>query len=324
LVLGLWSSAFDSTRVLARCQDPASKTKDHRPSVMLNRPPQRPSIALALSGGAARGIAHVGVLRALAEHNIPIDYIAGTSAGSIVGGAWASGMPIAELENLGRNLRWRDIGRVTMSRLGVQSNERLEHYLRARLPVTRFEDLRIPFAAVATDLNSGGAVILRERGDVPFAIRASCAIPGWYVPVTDDDGRQLVDGGLVAVVPSFIARSLGADLVIAVDVNAEGATFLGPSHSVIGVVLQSMLVVQKTASHYQLVSSDIVIKPRVGHIRWDEISRGDELIAAGYEAGRESVPEIVALIEATIESQPKWYHLGRRRKVPVKRSLNVR
>lgn len=257
----------------------------------------RPTIGIALSGGAARGMAHVGVLRALTENNIPIDCVAGTSAGSLVGGAFATGMPLADIEDLGRKLRWRDVGRMTMSRMGVQTNDRLEQYLRDRLPVARFEDLRIPFAAVATELQSGAAVILRDHGDLPFAIRASCAIPGWYVPVTDEQGRQLVDGGLVAIIPSSVARSLGADIVIAVDVNAEGAKFIGSTSSVIGVVLQSMLVVQKTASHYQLSLSDYVIKPKVGHIRWDEMGRAEELIAAGYQAGLESVPEILALID---------------------------
>src|SRR2546423_2759286 len=258
---------------------------------------ERPTIGLALSGGAARGMAHVGVLRALAENGIPIDCIAGTSAGSLVGGAFASGLPIDEIVEFGRNLRWRDIGRVTMSRLGVQSNERMEHYLRTRLPITRFEDLPIPFAAVATDLKTGGAVVMRDKGDVPFAIRASCTIPGWYVPVTDEQGRQLVDGGLVAVIPSSVARALGADIVIAVDVNAAGATFIGPSNSVIGVLVQSLLVVQKTASHYQLEMSDMVIKPLVGHIRWDEMGRGDELMAAGYTAALESTSTIKTLID---------------------------
>src|SRR6185503_18146665 len=149
-----------------------------------------PKIGLALSGGAARGMAHVGVLRALLENDIRIDCIAGTSAGSIVGGAYASGMSVDQIAEFGRTLRWRDIGRVTMSRLGVQSNERLEQYLRARMPVTKFEELKIPFAAVATDLATGEAVVMKDEGDVPFAIRASCTIPGWYVPVLDQQGRQ--------------------------------------------------------------------------------------------------------------------------------------
>ena len=282
----------------------------------------RPSIGLALSGGAARGIAHIGVLRALEENKIPIDCIAGTSAGALVGGAYASGMPVDEIEELGRGLKWRDIGRVTMSRLGIQSNDRLEKFVRDRLLKCRFEDLPIRFAAVATDLNTGGAVVMQDEGDVAFAIRASCAIPGWYVPIIDDKGRQLVDGGLVAVVPATVARSLGADLVIAVDVNSEGATFFGSSpQSVIGVLLQSMMVVQRTASHYQLSSSDFIIKPRVGHIRWDEMGRAEELLSAGYQAGMECAPAILALIEETIANRPKWYQL--RKKSLVKHTLTL-
>ncbi|MBA2524458.1 MAG: patatin-like phospholipase family protein [Pyrinomonadaceae bacterium] len=288
---------------------------------MVRNKEKRPRIGLALSGGAARGLAHVGVLRALAEHNLPIDCIAGTSAGALVAGTLASGMALSEIESIGRNLRWRDVGRMTMSRMGVQSNERLEQYLRARLPVTRFEELPIPFAAVATDLQSGKGVILQGEGDVPFAIRASCAIPGWYVPVTDEHGRQLVDGGLVANIPSDVARSMGADIVIAVDVNAEGAAFLGPSLSIISVVLQSMMMVQRTASLHQLAAADLVIKPRVGHIRWDEMRRAKELIAAGYEAGVESIPEIERVIAAATKAAPKWYQLRRRREIPTKRPI---
>ena len=282
---------------------------------------KRPSIGLALSGGAARGLAHVGVLKALSEHDIPIDFLAGTSAGALVAGTYASGMSISEIESIARSLRWRDVGRMTMSRMGVQSNERLEQYLRSQLPVTRFEEFPIPFAAVATDLKSGRGVIMQGEGDVPFAIRASCAIPGWYVPVTDEHGRQLVDGGLVANIPSDVARSMGADVVIAVDVNAEGATFLGPSLSIISVVLQSMMLVQRTASLYQSAVADLVIKPKIGHIRWDEMRRADELISAGYEAGNESIPEIQRVIAAATEPPLKWYQLRRRKEVPAKRPV---
>ena len=262
---------------------------------------ETPRVGLALSGGAARGMAHVGVLRALVENDIPIDCIAGTSAGSIVGGAFAAGLPVSAIEDLGRSLRWRDIGRVKMSRLGIQSNERLEHYMRARLPVTRFEDLRIPFAAVATELKTGQAVVMRDKGDLPFAIRASCAIPGLYVPVSDQNGRQLVDGGLVAVVPSTMARELGADIVIAVDVNSEGATFIGSTNSVIGVLLQSLMVVQKTASHYQREMADLIICPKIGHIRWDEIGRAGDLMTAGYDATLKTIPDIRDLIDSAHE-----------------------
>ena len=279
-----------------------------------------PKVGLALSGGAARGIAHVGVIRALLENQIPIDCVAGTSAGSLVGGAFASGMSLEEIEAIAKSMRWRDVGRMTMSRMGVQSNERMEEYLRKHLPVTRFEDLPVRFAAVATDLTSGQAVVMRDQGDIAFAIRASCAIPGWYVPVTDEFGRQLVDGGLVANNPVGITRALGADLVIAVDVNAEGATFLGPSLSIVSIVLQSMMHVQRTVSLHELKNADVVIRPRVGHVRWDEMRRAAELLTAGYEAGVESVSEIQRVIEAATPDAPRWYQLRKRRLGQLPRS----
>jgi NTE family protein len=266
-------------------------------------------------------MSHIGVLRALVENEVPIDCIAGTSAGSLVGGAMASGLPIDEIEALAKGMRWRDVGRMTMSRLGVQTNERLEQYLRERLPVSRFEELPIQFAAVATDLQTGQAVVMRDEGDVAFAIRASCAIPGWYVPVNDEMGRQLVDGGLVANVPSSIARSLGADIVIAVDVNAEGAKFLGPSLSIIGIVLQSMMLVQRTVSLYELKLADVVVRPGVGHIRWDEMGRAEELIKAGYEAGIECIPAIREAIEEASQAAPRWYQLRRRKEALAKRAI---
>jgi len=173
------------------------------------------------------------------------------------------------------------------------------------MPITKFEDLPIPFAAVATDLKTGEAVVMKDEGDVPFAIRASCTIPGWYVPVADKEGRQLVDGGLVAVIPSAVTRALGADIVICVDVNSAGATFISSSSSVIGVLLQSMMVIQKGVSRQHCELSDLVITPKVGHIRWDQVRRADELMAAGYEAGLESIPRIRELMECAGDKEPE-------------------
>lgn len=275
---------------------------------------RRPRLGLALSGGAARGVAHVGVLKVLEEAGLRVDCVAGTSAGALVGGAYAAGMTIAELEEIGRSLRWRDFGRVTLSRLGVQSSERMEEYVRARFPVTRFEELKIPFAAVATDLNTGAAVVMRDEGDVAFAIRASCALPGWYVPVVDGEGRRLVDGGLVANLPSSAARGLGADVVVAVDVNSEGARFLGAPTSVVGVLLQSIIVVQRTAVVHQRREADLVISPSVGHIRWDEMTRADDLLAAGAEAARAALPALRELLEPHPPQLPSWLPFRRRDK----------
>jgi NTE family protein len=259
----------------------------------------RPSIGVALSGGAARGIAHVGVLKAFRENNIPIDYIAGTSAGSLVGAAVASGMSIEDIEKLSKELRWRRIGRPTISRLGFQSNKLLEDFVRARLPITRFEDLLIPFAAVATDLGTGAAVVMKDNGDVPLAVRASCCIPGVYVPVIDSEGRQLVDGGLVAVLPATVVREMGADIVVSVDVNSCGASFFGSSLThLFGVILQSMMLIQRNVSQRQQDASDLVIHPKISHIRWDQLRRADDLLKAGYDAGQESIPALRALCDA--------------------------
>lgn len=274
---------------------------------------QRPRLALALSGGAARGIAHVGVMKVFKEEGIPVDFVAGTSAGALVGGALASGMPLEEIEEIGRSLRWKDLGRMTLSRLGVQSSARMEEYIRERFPVTRFEEMPIPFAAVATDLHTGSAVVMRDEGDAAFAIRASCALPGWYVPAVDEAGRQLVDGGLVANLPTSVARALGAEVVVAVDVNYEGAKFLGSPTSILGVLLQTFIVVQRTAVAHQRQIADVCISPPVGHIRWDEMQRADEFIAAGVEAARAAIPTIRELLEPHTAEEPNWFHLRRAR-----------
>ncbi|HEY0169692.1 MAG TPA: patatin-like phospholipase family protein [Pyrinomonadaceae bacterium] len=273
---------------------------------------RRPRLGLALSGGAARGLAHVGVLKVFEEHGVRVDRVAGTSAGALVGGALAAGMSAGEIEEIGRSLRWRNLGRVTVSRLGVQSNAVMEQYVRERFPFSRFEELPTPFAAVATDLRTGAAVVMRDEGDLGFAVRASCAIPGWYVPVTDAKGRQLVDGGLVANLPVSVARGLGAEVVVAVDVNHEGAKFLGPPASVLGVLIQSMLVVQRVAVEHQRQLADVVISPAVGHLRWDELSRADEFIAAGAEAARAAMPAIKELLEPQPEDEPGWFNFRRK------------
>jgi NTE family protein len=257
----------------------------------------RPRIGLALSGGAARGIAHVGVLRALEENSIPIHAIAGASAGALVGGCYAAGLTIEQLENLVRKFRWRQTGRISFSRLGLQSNARMETFLRANLPTTRFEELRIPFAAMVTDLRTGTVVVMRDTGDLAFAIRASTCIPGLYAPVRDADGRQLVDGGLVANLPIRHTRQLGADLVIGVDLGAEGATFFDKPRTILGVLARTFVAVERVVNHQEREEADLIIVPKIGHIRWDQTRRVQELLDAGYDAGLESIDRIKELID---------------------------
>jgi NTE family protein len=264
--------------------------------------PARPRIGLALSGGAARGIAHVGVLRALAENAIPVDAIAGASAGALIGGCYAAGLSVAQLESMARKFRWRHMGRISFSRLGLQSNKRMEKFLRANLPVTRFEDLRIPFAALATDLQSGTAVVLRDTGDLTFAIRASNCLPAFYVPVRDPAGRLLVDGGLVANLPISYTRDLGADIVIAVDVGADGARFMQRPRTALGVLTQVFVAVERVVSNQEAAQADLIITPKVGHIRWDETRRAEEFLKIGYETALESIASIRRLID---QPQPR-------------------
>jgi NTE family protein len=257
----------------------------------------RPRVGLALSGGAARGMAHIGVLRALEESAIPIDAIAGASAGALVGGLYAAGLSIAQLEAMARKFRWRHMGRIGFSRLGLQSSAPMEKFLRANLPVTRFEDLKIPFAALATDLRNGTAVVLRDTGDIPLAIRASNCLPAFYVPVRDPEGRLLVDGGLVANLPISYTRDLGADIVIAVDVGADGAKFMDTPQTALGVLTQVFVAVERVVSQQQAPAADFIIIPKVGHIRWDQSRRAEELMKIGYEAALASIDQIKKLIE---------------------------
>lgn len=257
----------------------------------------RSKIGLALSGGAARGIAHVGVLRALEENQIPIDVIAGASAGALIGGAYAAGLSIEQLEAMAREFRWRFTSRLSFSRLGLQSNAPMEKFLRAHLPVTRFEDLKIPFAAMVTDLRKGEPIVFRDKGDLPFAIRASTCIPAVYTPIRDAEGRLLVDGGLVANLPISYARGLGADIVIAVDVNYDGIRFFGDPRTALGVLAHVFIAVERIVSNQERADADVLIVPKVGHIRWDQTRRADELVKAGYEAASASIDEIKAIID---------------------------
>ena len=263
----------------------------------------RPRIGLALSGGAARGIAHVGVLRALEENQIPIDVIAGASAGALIGGAYASGLSIAELEAMARDFRWRHTARLSFSRLGLQSNAPMEKFLRKHLPVTRFEDLKIPFAAIVMDLQKGTPVVFRDEGDLPFAIRASACIPAIYTPIREPSGRWLVDGGLVANLPIKYTRELGADIVIGVDVNLDGVQFFEDPRTALGVLAHVFVAVERIVSNQERADADVMITPRVGHIRWDQTRRTDELVKAGYDAAIESMHEIKAVIGKTTPAE---------------------
>lgn len=252
-------------------------------------------IGLALSGGGARGFAHIGVLKVLVEHNIPIDMIAGTSAGSIIGGAFASGMSVDEIVAMAAKVGWTNTMRPSLSLLGLLSNAPMGKFLSQHFPVSRFEDLAIPYAAVACDFEKGEEVVLKDTGDLILAIRASCAVPGVFAPLTGEDGRMLVDGDVVAPMPTGAVRQMGADIVIAVDLMACGATFRAKPRTALGMVFQSALALLRAASSSQHYHADIVIEPQIAHLRPDEINKRDEFMVLGEQAAEKVIEEIKKL-----------------------------
>jgi NTE family protein len=243
----------------------------------------------------ARGCAHVGVLRELEKHGIPIDLIAGTSVGSLIGGAYAAGLSPDQIEALALKISWNDLGRVTISRLGFYDSRRTEDYVRANFPVTEFEKTRIPFGAVSTDLQTGKMVVFTD-GSLPLAIRASCAMPIFYTPVMVN-GRMMVDGGLVGHIPGLVARMMGAEMVIAVDVNSQHLPIPQPTH-LFTVIAQAMGIMGRSAVSYLYADADVVIRPQIERVRPDDLSKAAEMIAAGEEATRRVILKIEHLLES--------------------------
>jgi len=274
----------------------------------------RAGLGLALGGGFARGFAHLGVLQVLEQNHIPISHIAGTSVGSILGAAYASGAPLARIIETCRTLRFRDIARWRVSRLGLASNQRLENLIERVFESRQFEDLRIPLAVVATDLNSGEPVVFTQ-GDLVDAIRASCAFPGLFEPV-EIGTRCLADGGLVAPVPTRAARDLGAAVVIGVSVGMQDGR-RGTPTNIFQVVSRAVNAAQKHQLEIWERHADLVLRPDVQSLAWDEFDRADEAIAAGAAAALRALPRIQKLLvqkqvaaqdlQARLDAEDKGY-----------------
>ncbi|MGH9533988.1 MAG: patatin-like phospholipase family protein [Terriglobales bacterium] len=255
---------------------------------------RRGPLGLALGGGFARGIAHIGVLQVLEEHDIRLDRIAGTSAGSVIAAAYASGVTPAELAQVAASTRLRDMGRWTISRMGLASNARLEIYLQKLLRETDFSRMRIPLQVVATNLRTGLPRVF-ATGPVLPAVRASCAYPLMYQPV-QIDGDWYVDGGLVCDVPAAPLRSAGAGRVMAVELGSQLPDKL-PSNmlEVMGTALA--IAVMRHAGQWREVT-DVLIQPRVRMFAHDAFEHHQELIAAGRDAANAVLPAILALAGA--------------------------
>jgi NTE family protein len=254
----------------------------------------RAGIGLALGGGFSRGFAHLGVLQVLEQHHIPISHIAGTSVGSILGAAYASGAPLARILATCRNLKFRDIPRWRVSPLGLASNHRLSDLMDRVFETRQFEDLKIPLAVVATDLTTCDPVIFTQ-GRLVDAIRASCAFPGLFEPV-EIGTRCLADGGLVAEVTTVAARQLGAERVLAVSVGIQDGR-RGTPKNVFQVVARAVAASQKHQLESWERHADLVLRPDVQHLAWDDFEHAGDAIDAGIAAATRALPRIKKLLE---------------------------
>ena len=257
----------------------------------------RPKIALVLGGGAARGFAHVGVIRALEQEKIPIDMIVGTSVGSLIGAIYASDLNSFELEWTAFSLEKDNVFDFTVfsafTTMGPVKGDRIEEFVKAKVSVANIEDLKIPFAAVATDLNRGTRVVL-DHGPVARAVRASSAIPGVFNPV-EHQGRLLVDGGVVDNIPISVAREKGADVVIAVDISENVINF--NITNLIDVVLQSVNIMFSENVGFRKRDADVLIAPSVGNVAMLDFTQKKRCMQAGIEAAQKAMPEIRKKIE---------------------------
>ena len=264
-----------------------------------------PKIGLALGSGAARGFAHVGVLEALEERKIPVHYIAGTSAGALVGGFYASGLGIKELKDFAYQTDWKKVVILlapSPSKSGLVSGERIEKFLRSFLGNKKIEELPIPFACVATDILSGEEIII-DKGDLVDGIRASISIPGILTPVILD-GRILADGGIVNPIPVNVVSKMGADFVIASNANSLSSNKLPVKvedtrtrnkikvPSIFTILLQSTSIMQRKMIRDSLSKANLVINSEVPNIKLLEFYRAKETVDAGKQIARKVLKDL--------------------------------
>jgi NTE family protein len=266
----------------------------------MEKPKLPTGIGLALGGGFARGYAHLGVLQVFEEQQIPICCISGSSIGSILGAAYASGSPLGQIVGQCREIRFRDFARWRVSRYGLASNDRLEHLLQRCFDSRQFEHLKIPTVVVATDLDTGDPVVF-SQGRLAEAIRASCAFPGLFEPVQIGT-RHLADGGLVAPVPTRAARELGAEIVVGVSVGLHDGR-RGAPNNIFQVVSRAVSAAQKNQLEVWERHADLVLRPSVQSIAWDDFGRIDEAMEAGASAARHALPQIKKLLAVQAESE---------------------
>ncbi|MBI5633649.1 MAG: patatin-like phospholipase family protein [Nitrospirae bacterium] len=257
------------------------------------QPAQKPAkIALVLGAGASRGFAHIGVLKMLETNRIPVHMVIGTSAGSFVGSLYAYGYTSFQLQKMASTLDKNEILDFTVPDNGFIKGERLEEYVNAMVRNSPLDKLRIPFYAVATNIQNGQETVF-SRGNTGTAVRASCSIPGIFRPVKID-GRMYVDGGVVSPIAVDAARRLGADIVIAVDISSD--VDARQPEGTVETILQSIGIMHSKISAIQLAKADVVIRPKVGRIGSADFDKRLDAMIEGEKAAIEMLPSIQAII----------------------------
>lgn len=252
------------------------------------KPPLK--IALVLGGGAARGFAHIGVIKSLEVQGIVPDIVVGTSAGSVVGALYASGMNGFELQNLALQMEEDMVADWTLPNRGVLKGEALQDFINQRVKNLTIQKMPKPLGVVATDLQSGELVLFR-RGDTGIAVRASSAVPGLFQPV-GISGRDYVDGGLTSPVPAQSARSMGADFVIAVDIS--NVSRREKLTGTLDVLLQTFAVMGHAISRHELEDADVVIRPQTATVSSTDFEGRHLAILEGEKAAAAIMPELKA------------------------------
>ncbi|KUP07323.1 esterase [Bacillus coahuilensis p1.1.43] len=253
----------------------------------------RPTVGLALGSGSARGFAHLGVIKVFEEEGIPIDYIAGSSMGALVAALYTAGQNIDDLYKLSTGFRRKYFIDVTVPKMGFISGNKIKEFIKLFTYHKNIEDLAIPTAIVATDLQKGEKVVF-TKGSIADAVRASISIPGVFVPERID-GRLLVDGGVIDRVPVSVVKDLGADIVVAVDVSEVNKNI--EIQTIYDVIMQSIDILQVEIIENREIESDVMIRPHLVEFNARSFTDIEAMIRVGEEEARKHIDKIRSLLE---------------------------
>ncbi|MET0333929.1 MAG: patatin-like phospholipase family protein [Rhizobacter sp.] len=294
IVLTLGALTACQTAPVAPVTPPIVLTPDPAASAPVVVPTRPPRVGLALGGGAARGFAHIGVIQVLEENGIKVDYVTGTSAGSLVAALYASGRNGAALSAMADHMDESAFADWAFPGRGLIRGEALARYVRDNTGGRTIEQLPVPLGIVATDLDNGQPILF-QRGDVGMAVRASSAVPAVFTPVKIGT-REYVDGGLVSPVPVRFAKQMGAELVIGVDISAipDGA----PTGDPMRMLLQTFAIMGRSINTFELREADVVVRPKLGGVSGADFSNRKRSIHAGRDAATAALPELKAKLLA--------------------------